>query len=170
MKTLIINKLPRIIKNKRILERRLNIKITNRGKEVTLTGTPESEFLAEKVIDALDFGFPLSHALSILDEEFVFEIINIKSHTKRKDLKRVRARIIGTQGKTLSTLTNLTNCYIEIKDNEVGIICPAETIKATQEGIISIIKGSKQSNVYSYIERNQPAPISDLGLRNKETQ
>lgn len=165
MKTLIIEKLPRILKNKKRLERQLKIKITNRGKEVTIEGTPENEFIAEKILDAIDFGFPLSHALSILNEEFVFEIINIKNYTKRKDLTRIKARIIGTQGKTLQTLCNLTKCYFELKDNEIGIISSAELIKNTTDAIISIIKGSKQSNVYSKLEKNQPVPIIDLGLK-----
>jgi len=42
--------------------------------------------------------------LLIKDEDFVFEIINIKDHTKRKDLERIRARIIGTKGKLASNI------------------------------------------------------------------
>ena len=48
MKILICDKLPRIIKNKKKLEKKLNIKITNRGKEVKIIGKPENEYLAEK--------------------------------------------------------------------------------------------------------------------------
>ena len=165
MKTILSEKLPRILKNKKRLESKLNIKISNRGKEVQINGKPEEEYIAEKVIDALNFGFSFSVAISIKEESLEFEILNIKDHTTRKDLKRVRARIIGKGGKTLKTLNQLTKCNFELKDNFVGIIGLPELIKNAQESVISIIKGSKQSNVYSHLEKHQLKPLIDLGLK-----
>ena len=98
-------------------------------------------------------------------EDNLFEIINIKDHTKRKDLKRIRARIIGKKGKALGTLHQLTKCNFELKDNSVGIIGDPEFIENAQEAIISIIRGSKHSNVYSNLEKHQVKPIVDLGLK-----
>ncbi len=167
MKTIISEKLPRILKNKKRLEKILNIKITNRGKEVNISGKPEAEYAAEKVIDALNFGFPFSTAVFIKENDFIFEIISIKDYTKRHDLERIRARIIGKQGKTLKTLSNLSQCHFEIKDNSVGIIGSPECIKNAQESIISIIKGSKQTNVYSHLEKHQVKSVEDLGLKDK---
>lgn len=165
MEKLIVDKLPRITKNRKRLEEALNVKITNRGTEVYIEGNGENEYIAEKVIQALNFGFPVSKALLIQDEEFIFEIISIKDHTNRKDLARVRGRIIGAKGKTIKTLSDLTKCNFERKDNFMGIIGPAVCMQNAQEAIISIIKGSKQSNVYAHLERNQPKPVIDLGLK-----
>ena len=165
MKTILCEKLPRIIKARKKLEKILNVKITNRGKEVTIKGKPEDEYSAEKAIDALNFGFPFSTAMLIKQHDFIFEVINIKEHTKRKDLERIKARIIGTKGKTLKTLCDLTSCYFEIKDNFVGIIGAPECIENAQESIIFIIKGAKQGNVYAHLERNQVKEEVDLGLK-----
>jgi ribosomal RNA assembly protein len=165
MKKIICEKLPRIIKNKKKLQETLNVKITNRGKEVYLEGTSENEYVAEKVIDALNFGFSLDKALLIKKEELMFEIIHIKDHTKRNDLERIRGRIIGKGGKTLKTLSDLSECFIETNENHVGIIGYPEFIELAQEALISIIKGSKQSNVYAHLEKIRPAPIEDLGLK-----
>ena len=168
MKVLIIDKIARIIKAKKKLESDLDIKITNRGKEVTIEGAPENEYVAEKVIDAIDMGFPIQTALLIKEEDFMFEILPIKDFTKRHDLDRIRARIIGTKGKTLATLEQLTKCFFELKGNEVGIIGDPEYIQLAQEAIKSLIKGSKQANVYAYLEKHQPSPILDLGLKEKK--
>lgn len=167
MKTILSEKLSRIIKNKKKLEEKLNVKITNQGKKISIKGKPTDEYAAEKVIDALNFGFPFSIAILIKEEDFIFEIINIKNYTKRKDLERIRARIIGTKGKTLKTLQQLTKCYFELKDNSVGIIGSPEWIENGQEAIIFIIKGSKQSNVYNFLEKHQVKPIIDMGLKDK---
>ena len=165
MKKILSEKLPRITKNRRKLENALNVKITNRGKEVTIEGTPTDEYIAEKVIDAINFGFSLSSALLIKEEDSTFEVINIKDHTKRKDLASIRARLIGTQGKTLKTLHNLTNSSFEIKKNEVGIIAHAEDVEAAQNGVIAIIQGAKQANVYTFLEKSKHGEIDDLGLK-----
>ena len=165
MKTIIADKFPRIIKSKRKLEKILNVKITNRGKEITISGEPEDEYIAEKVIDAINFGFPFSSAILIKEQGFIFEILNIKKYTRRKDLERIRARIIGKKGKTLSTLSQLTKCDFELKDNRVGIIGDPEYIKNAQEAITQLIKGAKQGNVYAYLEKHQIKPIIDLGLK-----
>jgi len=165
MKKIISDKLPRIIKAKKQLEKELNIKLTNRGKEVYIDGKPEDEYVAEKVIDALNLGFPLDAALLLKDEDYLFEVINIKDHTKRQDLARVRGRIIGTDGKALRNLNNLTDCYFEIKDNNIGIIGHVDAIENAQQAIISLIKGSKHSNVYAYLEKHQPEEVIDFGLK-----
>ncbi len=165
MKLIISEKFPRIVRNKKKLEEKLGVRINNRGKEITIKGTPINEYPAEKVIEAIDFGFSLSTALLIKEEDFTFEIINIKDHTKRKDLERIRARLIGTQGKTLKTLHDLTNCNFELKDNYVGIIGNPEHIENAQNAVIAIIKGAKQSNVYNFLERHHPESVGDWGLK-----
>ncbi len=165
MKKIICDKIIRVIKNRKKLEIKLGVKIINRGKEVFITGKSENEHVAEKVIDALNFGFPFSTTMLIREEDFEFEIIKIKDYTKRNDLFRIRARIIGRNGKTLKTLSQLTGCFFEIKDNFIGVIGGPEYLKNAQEAIISIIKGSKQSNVYKLLEQHQIKEVIDLGLK-----
>ena len=165
METIICEKPKRITKNRKNLEKKLRIKITGRGEEITIHGPPESEYIAEKVIDALEFGFPFSVALLIKEQDFMFEVLNIKDYTRRKDLEKVRARIIGKQGKTLRTLLELTKCHFEIKDNQVGIIGEPEYMKNAQEAMISLIRGAKHANVYSFLEKHQVKPVFDLGLK-----
>jgi ribosomal RNA assembly protein len=165
MKKILSEKLPRILKNKKKLEETLKITIKNRGKEVYISGNPTEEYTAEKVIDAINFGFPIQYAIEIKEQEFIFEILNIKDYTKRKDLAIIRARIIGKEGKTLKTLNKLTKCYFELKDNEIGIIGHPEYIENAQNAVVSIIQGSKQGNVYSFLEKHQVQPIDDLGLK-----
>lgn len=165
---IISEKLPRILKNKKRLEKTLGIKINNRGKEVTISGSPENEFIAEKVIDALNFGFSYPHAISIKEENFVFEILNIKDYTNQKNLERVRGRVIGKEGKAIKNLSELTESHIERNGNKFGIIANSENIKQITESIIHLIGGAKHGNVYKGLEKNKPSPIEDLGLREEE--
>jgi len=168
MEKIIIEKIARVTKNRKKLEEKLNVKIENRGKEVFVSGGAEDEYTAIKVIEALEFGFPFSTAILLTDENFMFEVLNIKDHTTRKDLAMIRARIIGKNGKALKTLTNLTKCFFELKDNQVGIIGDPEYMKNAEESVVLLIKGSKHSNVYNHLEKHQVKPVLDLGLREEK--
>jgi len=165
MKIIPFDDISAILENKKKLENSLGVKIIVKKEEVSIDGKPEDEFIAEKVLDAISFGFPFSIALMIKIDDFIFEILNIKNYTHRTDLERIRARIIGSGGKTLKTLTELTECNFQIKNNEVGIIGSPEYIKNAQDAVISIIRGSKQANVYSFLEKHHVQPILDLGLK-----
>ena len=167
MKTIIVENPAIIKKNKSKLEKELNINITSneKNREIIIDGEAEDEYLAEKIIDVLNFGFPFSAAMLIKKEDFLFEIIDIKHYTKRENLRTVRARIIGRGGKTLRVLHDLTKCYVEIKENHIAIIGDPEYIQNCQEAIISLIRGSKHSNVYAFLEKHQVQPIFDFGLK-----
>ncbi len=168
MAILISEDTSKVAKSKRKLERILNVKITVKKEEISLEGAPEDEYIAEKVVEAIVFGFPVAIALLIREEDFLFEILDIKQYTKRKDLEIIRARIIGKEGKTLKTLNTLTECYFELKDNTIGIIGSAELIKNAHDAIIYLIQGSKQSNVYTFLEKHHVKPVLDLGLKERK--
>ena len=83
----------------------------------------------------------------------MLEDIYIKSITKRRNLKLVKARIIGKDGMTLRLLSELSDCEVVLHENIVSIIGKADKIKIAINAITSLIQGSKQSNVYSYLEK-----------------
>lgn len=167
MKTIISPKIQRIIKNRARLMQELDIHITNRGREVTINGSPEAEFIAEQVIEALNFGFPYIEAISMKKENKNLEKINIKDHTTQKNLERVRGRVIGQGGKALKTLSDLTDSSIELLDNTVGIIAEPENMERAAAAVIAIIKGAKHGAVYRELENSIPKPIYDLGLKDE---
>lgn len=165
MKKLIVDKIERIIKSKDRLESELDVKIGINGKEISISGKPENEYTAEQVIEALDLGFPFSNALGIKKDDLLFEILNIKEFANQKNFERVRGRVIGKQGKALRTISSLSDCYLELNGNRLGIIGSAENIRTVEEACKLLVKGSKHSNVYAYLEKHRPEPIIDLGLK-----
>ncbi len=170
MKTIYSEKIVRIIKARKKLEELLKVKIIFKGKKIEISGSAENEYIAEKVIEAINMGFPIKEAIKIKTEEKEFDVLKIKNYTKRKDLRTIRARIIGKRGKALKTFSQLTECCFELKNNEVGIIGDPENIENAIEGIVSIIKGTHHSHVYKGLEKHKPQPISDFGLKDKGQQ
>jgi KH domain-containing protein len=140
------------------------------GKDrVTIKGSEMNEFLVEKIVQAVDFGFDVEDALLLTDDKFVLEFINIKEHTRRKNLKEVRARVIGTSGKAKKTIENLTGSVITIQSNMVGLIVDADHLDATVQAIESLIQGAKHGNIFAYLEKQNISrkgfDEEDLGLK-----
>lgn len=140
-------------KEKAFLEKKLKVKITFNGKKVILEGNSLDEYEAKIVFEAIAFGYDSRTAVLLKDEEFAFRRMSIRDFTRRKDLEVVKARVIGTQGRTKKTLENLADCKIIVRENEVGIIASAEEIEYVLTALSNLIRGSKQSNVYKFLER-----------------
>jgi ribosomal RNA assembly protein len=152
MKRVFVKSLRKLIQNKKELEEKLNVKIDVKGREVLISGDKVKEYFAERVLESLDFPFDIEESLLLNNEDFMFEVFSIKEFTNRKDLDTIKGRIIGTKGKTLNVLKNLTGCFIALRDNNIAIIGSAEKFESAKQAIISLIQGSKQGNVYSYLE------------------
>ena len=153
MEELYLEKTLEIKKKRKKLEEKLNVKISISGKKVTIEGETLNEYDASKVLNAIGFGFPTDKAILLKNSEYSYREIKIKDFTTKKNLETIRARLIGKHGKTKETIEKISNSKIIIKDNYVGIISLTEEIEHTITAIVNIIKGSKQSNVYGYLER-----------------
>ena len=153
METTYSERIVEIKREKEFLEEKLKVEIVITGKKIELNGDAFDEYEALRVMEAIDIGFSARTAVQILEEETGFEKLNIKDFTRRKDLEAVRARIIGSNGKTKRTLEELSGSKIMIKDNHIGIIGPAESMPATITAITNVVKGTKQANAYYYLEK-----------------
>jgi len=145
----------KIMKNKSLIEKELNIKLSSKENIIYIDGKPEEEYFALQIIEAINLGFTIKKALLLKDPEFTFNQIPIKSVTKRQDLERIRGRIIGKHRKALDTIESLTECDISLHDNVIGIIGLAQDVEKASYALQNLIRGSKHSSVFSYLEKQR---------------
>ncbi len=153
MQEIYVENIMEVVRGKSRIEDELEVKISNKGKNVFVDGNADNEFVAIEILEAVNCGFSVDVALKLKDEGTILQRVHIKNITKRGDLERIRGRIIGSKGRTLATLSKLTNCAISLKDNEVGLIGDAEKMDDAVQAVTSLVQGSKQGNVYSRLER-----------------
>lgn len=155
----------KIQRNRKKLESKLKVEIQATDSDVKLSGEQLDIYIAETVFLALDRNFSLNVALMLLEEDYMLEDIPIKAVTNKK-ITQVRARIIGTEGKTLKLLCALSDSHITLNENRVSIIAHVEKIKDIINAVESLIRGSKQSKVYKYLEKQRKKSYPpDLGLK-----
>lgn len=116
-----------------------------------------SEWRAKEIIHAIGRGFNPKYAMLLSREEYGFELINLYDILKRKDseVRRVKSRIIGEQGKARKTIETLTDTKMSIYGRTVGIIGYDSNIELAKKAIEMILNGAKHPSVYKFLEENQ---------------
>ncbi len=136
---------------KKDVEKATNVKIKIDG-EITISGDAVDLMTAENVIKAIGRGFSPENAAKLLDENNTLCIIPLPDN--RKELIRVRARLIGTRGKARRNIETLTGTSISVYGKTVSAIGSYENIEKAKEAIEKLIAGSPHRNVYKSLEQS----------------
>jgi ribosomal RNA assembly protein len=148
-------------KVKTYIEEKLNVglQIDSEQGDVTIllasnASDPSLIFRAKDVVTAIGRGFAPEHAFRLVrDEEAVFDFIDLRAIFGRSesDIKRVKGRIIGMDGKTRRIIEELTSADVVIYGHTVGIIGTFNQANAARGAIQMLIDGSQHHTVYRFL-------------------
>jgi len=119
---------------------------------------PSTLFRAKDVVTALGRGFSPEHAFRLVrDEDSVLELVDLRAvfGKSEADLKRVKGRIIGMNGKTRKIIEELTGASIAVYGHTVGIIGTLDQVEVAREAVGMLVKGSMHSTVYRFLHRKR---------------
>ncbi len=116
---------------------------------VNVEGEGIETYQACLVVKAISRGFSPKRAFEIFDDK-EFVVIEIKGN--ENTLRRIRARLIGTDGKVRKNLERITKCMISVYGKTVSIIGDYENIQTAQKAVEMIIKGSGFKAVYRFLQ------------------
>jgi ribosomal RNA assembly protein len=151
-------------KIKKNIEEKLSVELQIDGEGgVTLMLAEKAEdpsllFRAKDVVTAIGRGFSPEHALRLIrDEEAILDIIDLRTIFGRSesDIRRIKGRIIGMDGKTRRTVEELTDTDVSVYGHTIGIIGNIEQVQAAREAIQMLINGSLHSTVYRFLHRKR---------------
>ncbi len=114
-------------------------------------------FTAREIIKAISRGFSPDIALQILKSDHVFELINISDYigkSKKKAL-RLKARVIGTEGKSRKHIENVTETNLSVYGKTIGIIGEVEHVMLARRGIEDLLSGAAHTSVYKWLEKKK---------------
>jgi len=119
------------------------------------------------LVRAIGRGFSPERAMRLLEEDEYLELIDIKDYVGKKSshLVRMRARVIGTRGKTRVLMEELTGAYISVYGTTVAIIGNSVQMPITRIAVDMLLRGSEHSTVYRYLERQRATlRIAEMGF------
>jgi len=150
---------------KKYIEQRLSVVLEieseTGGVKIILPENVEDPFLpfkAKDVVNAIGRGFSPKLAFRLIrDEEAFLDVIDLRAVFGRSesDMKRVKGRIIGMEGKTRMIIEELTETNVCVYGHTVSLIGDIEQVQAAREAIQMLIRGSLHSTVYRFLHRKR---------------
>jgi len=136
------------------------ISVDSRTGEVTIehmgSADPGMALKARDIVNAIARGFSEARAFRLLDEDVYLEVLDIKdfAHTKNR-IAQIRARVIGTRGKTRRLIEELTGVDVSVMGHTVALIGPSFEMAIAREAVLMLLRGSEHATVYRFLERKR---------------
>ncbi len=123
------------------------------NERVRIDGTPYDEYNAKNVILAFGMGFSMVEAYKLLDDNYYFKFINIKDLLKNdSEMKRIKARIIGEDGKTKAYIEEVSGVVLSLYENTLGIIGTTEQLAIATAALQVLVEGGTHKKAYRIME------------------
>ena len=119
---------------------------------------PSYLFKARDIVLAIGRGFSPQRAFRLLqDEDAMLTIIDLRDifGKSKSDIRRVKGRIIGKEGKTRRIIEECTDSYVSVYGHTVSIIGGVEQSEIAREAINMLIKGNQHATVYRFLQRKR---------------
>jgi len=151
-------------KVKRGIEENLNVmlEIDSETGDVTINMNEDSKdpsllFKARDMVLAIGRGFSPQRAFRLLQDDAMLTIIDLRDifGKSKSDIRRVKGRIIGKEGKTRRIIEEYTNSYVSVYGHTVSIIGGVEESEIAREAINMLIKGNQHATVYRFLQRKR---------------
>ena len=152
-------------KVKRDIEDRLLVKLEIEsdagGVAITLdekATDPSTLLRAKDVVSAIGRGFSPDEAFRLIrNEDAVFDSIDLRQVFGRSesDIRRVKSRIIGMNGKTRRTIEELSEADVVVYGHTVGFIGTFEQVDVARNAVQMIIQGSQHHSVYAFLQKKR---------------
>ena len=151
-------------KVKQYIEEKLQVKLdVDSEGSITLTlsekATDPSLLLkAKDVVTAIGRGFPPEIAYRLIrNEDEIFDMIDLRVIFGRSesDIKRIKGRIIGADGKTRKLIEELTEADVVVYGHTIGLIGSFEQVDTAHNAVQMIIEGCQHHTVYNYLQKKR---------------
>jgi ribosomal RNA assembly protein len=150
-------------KIKELLEKecQVTVKVDSENGDVAVIANEETNVVGVTkvlgVVQAIGRGFSYEKAKTLLDDQYSLDVIDLTDYSGKSEsnLKRIRGRIIGAEGKARKIVEELTETYISVYGRTVSIIGQIDDVKAAHEAIEILANGSQHKTVYERLQKRR---------------
>ncbi|PIN75196.1 RNA-processing protein [Candidatus Woesearchaeota archaeon CG10_big_fil_rev_8_21_14_0_10_36_11] len=133
------------------------LNVTKEG-DVTINGQDGLALYNTKhIVKAIARGFNPKVALLLANEEYAFELIDMKeiAGKSQNTMQRLKGRVIGKEGKSREEIERLTDCHISVYGKTIGIIGDAMHVSIARQAVAMLLQGSMHKTVFSFLEKKK---------------
>jgi len=109
------------------------------------------------VIKAVGRGMAPSRAIQLLQDDWFFEMVDLREHVGKRSnqQRRIRARIIGSEGKIRKMIERHTGTEISIYKSTVVLVGEGAGLTNARQAIEMLASGSEHGTVLKYLEKER---------------
>ena len=109
------------------------------------------------VVKAIGRGMAPDAAVRLLEDNHFFELVDLRDYVGKRSnqQRRIRARIIGRQGKIRKLIEQLTDTQISIYNSTVVLVGEESGLFAARQAIEMLAGGSEHGTVIGFLERDR---------------
>jgi len=147
------------------IEKKLSVRlrIDSQTGDIQITLMPTAQdptvlFRAKEVVTAIGRGFSPENAFRLLeDDETVLGVIDLREAVGRSqsDMKRLKGRVIGKEGKTRRIIEELTEANVCVYGHTISIVGKIDQVETAKGAIRMLIRGSLHGTVYRFLHRKR---------------
>ncbi len=135
------------------IEKKCKVRLEISPEGIDIIGEPQDAFFATDVVKAIGRGFEPRKALKLLKDHALYIISLRELLPTEKAITRIKARIIGENGKIKLAIEDSAECFISVYGHTVSIIARVDTMEYAKEAISKIIDGAPHSTVLNYLKK-----------------
>ncbi|HIG03270.1 MAG TPA: RNA-processing protein [Candidatus Poseidoniales archaeon] len=108
------------------------------------------------VIKAIARGMSPQNAVNLLSDDCFFQMVDLRNFVGKRShqQRRIRGRIIGTEGKIRRIIEQHTNCEISVYGSTVVIVGDENGILLAKNAIERLASGSEHGSVINGLEKD----------------
>ncbi|MCW4024883.1 MAG: KH domain-containing protein [Candidatus Bathyarchaeota archaeon] len=113
---------------------------------------------AKDLVTAIGRGFKPEDAFRLIrNEDEIFDLVDLRLTFGRSesDIRRVKSRIIGSDGKTRKLIEELSESSVVVYGHTIGIIGTFEQADTARNAVQMIIDGCQHHTVYKYLQKKR---------------
>ncbi len=112
-------------------------------------------FKANEIITAIARGFSPQRAFTLFDEGKVLSMIDLREYSGKSEnsLARIKARLIGSDGKARKLIEQLSGTAISVYGHTVSIIGDSDKTKVAEDAIVKLASGGTHKAAYQMLQK-----------------
>ncbi|HIH09726.1 MAG TPA: RNA-processing protein [Candidatus Diapherotrites archaeon] len=123
--------------------------------EIIMKGDPVKYWKATRIVKAIGRGFSPEHALRLLNDDCLFELIELEEilGKNKSRMQAKKGRVIGAHGMAREEIERDTGANISVYGKTIGIIGKEEEIGKAKRAIEMLLGGVGHQSVFNSLRK-----------------
>ena len=138
------------------IEKEFGVKLTIKEKNIVeFSGEGIDVWVCKKAIKGISRGFRWEDVRCLKEDDYELCVIEIRDFGRdtKKDITRLKGRVIGEEGRSRRTIEEQTRTVIRVYGKTVAIVGDVDGVELAKNAVVMLLEGARHATVYRFLEK-----------------